>query len=139
MNTNISTTELLAYTTILENIITTNNQLINEAKDGIIKGFATENELEPIVKKCAISRDEAKGKYEEIQKELDMRMKRDLKMKMGIRKTQDTIREFDTFVFNKNNEIAEKQKETLEAIEEISKETIANMEVIKNDEHDSIE
>lgn len=128
-----STSELLAYSTILENIINTNLDLQREMHDAVSKGFCTEKEIEKLHNKSIDAHTEADVAYVNIQKELDLRMKRDLGMKFGIRRSQSIIKELDAFAAGKNAEhmkLAEKQ--TQEAIE-ISKETEATMSIASDD------
>ena len=128
-----STSELLSYSTILENIVNTNLDLQREMHDAVSKGFCTEKEIEKLHNKSIDAHTEADAAYVNIQKELDLRMKRDLGMKFGIRRSQSIIKELDAFAAGKNAEhmkLAEKQ--TQEAIE-ISKETEATMSIVSDD------
>ena len=128
-----STSELLAYSTILENIVNTNLDLQREMHDAVSKGFCTEKEIEKLHNKSIDAHIEADVAYVSIQKELDLRMKRDLGMKFGIRRSQTIIKELDAFAAGKNAEhmkLAEKQTE--EALK-ISKETKATMSIASDD------
>jgi hypothetical protein len=107
----LSSTELLAYSTIFENIINTNLEIQREIHNAVSQGFATPKELEKILDKSVKAKEEADTLYEQIQIELDGRMKRDLNMKFGIRRSQSIIKEFDTFVDNRNSEIIREQQE----------------------------
>ena len=99
-----STSDLLAYSTILENIVNTNLDIQREMHDAVEKGFCTEKEIEKLYNKSIDAHSEADATYVEVQKELDMRMKRDLGMKFGIRRSQQIIKELDAFAAGKNDE-----------------------------------
>lgn len=124
-----STSDLLAYSTILENIVNTNLDLQREMHDAVSKGFCTEKEIEKLHNKSIDAHSEADTAYVEIQKELDMRMKRDLGMKFGIRRSQSIIKEMDAFAAGKNEEFRKKAKLQAEEAIRISKETEGNLSI----------
>ena len=121
---NVGTAELLSYSTILENIISTNLQVMSEMSRAVSEDFSTKEEIEPMYLTCVNCLAEAQEKYKEVQVELDYRMKKDLSMKLGIRKTQECITKFDTFVKRKQDEVANDFNDDLAAAEKISKETL---------------
>lgn len=129
----ISTSDLLAYSTILENIVNTNLTLQREMHEGVKAGFCTDNEIQKLHNKSVDAHSEADLKYVDIQKELDMRIKRDLGMKFGIRRSQAIIKELDAFAAGKNAEkIALVEKQTKEALR-LSKETEGNLSIATDD------
>lgn len=128
-----NTSDLLAYSTILENIVNTNLDLQREMHDAVAKGFCTEKEIEKLHNKSIDAHSEADTAYVEIQKELDMRIKRDLGMKFGIRRSQSIIKEMDAFAAGKNEEFRKKaQLQAKEALR-ISKETEGNLSIATDD------
>lgn len=108
----LSTTELLAYSTVFENVIHTNLEIQREVNNAVSQGFAKPEELEKIMHKSIQAKEEADEVYALIQKELDERMKRDLKIKFGIRRSQSIIREFDEFVRTKNKFLQDEFEES---------------------------
>ena len=131
---NISTQELLSYSTILENIVTTNLSLISEINEAIIKGFCTKEKIQKILDKCSDSKCEADEVYAKIQKELDMRIKRDLGMKFGITRTQSVIKELDAFVIKTNQEFAKQNEIDVANAKLISEETV-QMNIVNDDDN----
>lgn len=129
---NISTPELLAYSTILEQIVNTNLEMMGEMSRAVTEGLCTKEEIQTLFSKSEKAKAEADETYVTVQKELDLRMKRDLGMKLGIRKTQALILEFDIFVTKKTNELYEQNKPALEAAAKIANETV-QLNTIKND------
>lgn len=129
----ISTPELLSYSTILENIVTTNMGIQREIDNAVSGKLCTADEIEKVYHKSVDAGKEADEAYSEIQKELDLRMKRDLRMKFGIKRTQSIINEFDDFVSAKNNTLQENQKALEEEAKKISEETITNLKVVQDD------
>lgn len=123
---NISTPELLAYSNILDNMFNTTLQISSEMSRAVQDGICTKEELEPIYQRMMKANAETFDKHEEVTKELDLRMKRDLGIKQGIRKVQSTIREFDTFVKNKQQENSHVASQDISDAARISLETIAN-------------
>lgn len=120
----IATPDLLAYSQILENLVTSNREIQREATEMVFGKHATQDELSPIMGKSIQALREADEKYIEIQKELDMRMKRDLGMNWGIRKSQAIIVEFEKFSVAKNEELLQKDQPLIESAKRISEETI---------------
>ncbi len=130
----LASTELLAYSTILENIITTNLGLQGEISESVQNGFCTKEDIEPIYTKSKNASEEADTIYSEIQKELDLRAKRDLGMKFGIRRTQTIIKELDAFVAKTNEEFRKAQEIQNVDAERIAAEVPADLKVIKDDQ-----
>jgi hypothetical protein len=128
----LAAAELLSYSTILENIITTNLQIQGEIKEAVEKGFCEKQAIEPIFMKSINAQDEADTIYEAIQKELDLRVKKDLGMKFGIRRTQSIIKELDAFVAGKNKESKAAQEREQEDAKRISSETIGDLKVVQD-------
>jgi len=125
--------ELLSYSTIMENIITTNTQIQGEIKEAVEKNFCTKDEIEPIFTKSVNAHDEADELYAGIQKELDLRAKKDLGMKFGIRRTQSIIKELDAFVAAKNEQGRFAEEKRQEEAKRISAETASDLKVVKED------
>lgn len=126
----IGTSELLTYSTILENIITTNLSLQGEMKEAVDSGHCEVSELKHIFSKSENAAAQADEAYTLIQKELDLRMKRDLKVKLGIVTTKNLIKQLDDFVRNKNKDNQEKYDvENAKAVAE-------QMKVVKSEEDD---
>lgn len=128
-----STSELLAYSTILENIINTNLTMQKEMHEAVAAGFCTDKEIEKLHNKSVDAHTEADIAYVEIQKELDMRMKRDLGMKFGIRRSQSIIKELDAFAAGKNADKLQLAKKQQEEALRISKETEGNLSIATDD------
>lgn len=129
----LTSSDLISYSTVLENIITTNLEVRREISDAINAGFCKEKEIEKILNKSKDASSEADTIYAEIQKEMDMRVKKDLGMKFGVRRTQSIIKELDAFAAGKNDDARKKiEKEEAEALK-ISEETTANMSIAKDD------
>lgn len=124
---NLGTSDLISYSTILENIITTNNEIKYDIQKAIVEQFISAEEVEKLVSKIISYKTQADEKYADVQKELDLRLKRDLKIQNGIRSSQALIREYEDFIKLKNNEYSEKQKATVSDIEKISEETVKNL------------
>jgi hypothetical protein len=131
--TKINTQELLSYSTILENIITSNMGIQREIQNAVSGQLCTREEMEKIYIKSLDSHKEADEAYSEIQKELDLRMKRDLRMKFGIKRTQSIINEFDDFVSKKNEQLQKEKQELDESIKKIANETVANLKIVEDD------
>lgn len=131
----LSTSELLNYATILENIVTSNIGIQREMAEAVSGQFCTEKELEKIRNKSIDAKEEADGIYESIQKELDLRAKKDLGMKFGIRRTQTIVKELDAFARTKNEAFAKEQQKLEEEAKRISEETIANLSIVKEDDN----
>lgn len=131
---NIATSELLSYSTILENIIETSLKIQTEMSEAVANQVCTFDELTPLYDLSRESLLEAQEKYKTIQVELDYRIKKDLKMKLGIRKCQDTIIKFDTFIKNKQEENARALQPDLEAVKRISEETNDNLKIVPDQE-----
>jgi hypothetical protein len=129
----LSTGDLLNYSTILENIITTNIAIQREISEAISGKFCTAEEIAKINNKSFDAETEADKVYEEIQKELDLRVKKDLGLKFGIRRSQSIIKELDAFVRVKNSENEKIQNNLNLEAKKISEETIANMSISKDD------
>lgn len=110
----ISTSELLAYSTILENIIHTCVSITNEADRAVVENIVKLEDFGNLGGEVRQSHELAKEKYEDIQKELDDRIKRDLRMPMAIRKVQSIIVKFEGIIHQKNMERAQ----SLEGMEE---------------------
>lgn len=125
-----NTSDLLAYSTILENIVNTNLDLQREMHDAVNKGFCTQKEIEKLHNKSIDAHSEADAAYVDIQKELDMRMKRDLGMKFGIRRSQSIIKEMDAFAAGKNEEFRKKAQQQAEEAIRIAKETEDNLSIV---------
>lgn len=130
----LGTQELLSYSTILENIISTNTQIQGEIKESVEKKFCTKEEIEPIFMKSVNAHEEADMIYAEIQKEIDLRAKKDLGMKFGIRRTQSIIKELDAFVVAKNNQFESEQKKQTEDAIRLSQETTQDLKVVTDDQ-----
>ena len=130
---NISTSELLSYSTILENLISGNLGLQAEISRAVTEGYCKKEEVEKIYGQSQKVSEEFDLKYKEIQKELDMRLKRDLRLSNGIKKSQSLLNEFDAFVAKKNKEHSEKDEQLIEAAKNISVETAANLKIAKDD------
>lgn len=130
---NLTTSDLLNYSTILENIITTNLDIQSEMSRAVSGDFCTKKEIEKMYSKSVGAKEEADTVYAEIQKELDMRTKKDLGMKFGIRRSQSIIKEFDSFVNNRNNEKQTQASDDEEAAKRISEETVNNLSIVKDD------
>lgn len=124
-----STSELLDYSTILENIVNTNLTMQKEMHDAVAAGFCTEKEIEKLYNKSIDAHSEADATYVEVQKELDMRMKRDLGMKFGIRRSQQIIKELDAFAAGKNDEKMKLVKKQQEEAIRITRETEGNLSI----------
>lgn len=122
----ISTSELLSYSTILENICTTHREIQREMVEGVNGGFVQQSEIQDFYDKSVKALKEADEKYVEVQKELDLRLKRDLKLQWGIRKSQGIINEFDAFVVRKNKELTDKTNEMVDSAKKIAQETLQN-------------
>lgn len=136
---------LLAYSTILENIIQSNLEIQREMNNAAAEGYCTKEEVEKLYNKSVGALQEADGIYQEIQKELDLKMKSDLGIKFGIRKSQSIIKEFDAFVRMKNNQETTKQEKSLESLDAVpfdpseDEPSVCNttMEIVKNDSTES--
>jgi hypothetical protein len=129
----LTTSDLLNYSTILENIITTNIEIQGEAERAVSGGFCTKEEIEKIVYKSIDARTEADEIYAEVQKELDMRIKKDLGMKFGVRRSQSIIKEFDAFISAKNNAAEAENKKLAEDAKRISEENVSNLSIASDD------
>lgn len=123
----LSTSELLNYATILENIVTSNIGIQREMAEAVSGQFCTDKEIEKIRNKSIDAKEEADGIYELIQKELDLRAKKDLGMKFGIRRTQTIVKELDAFARTKNEAFAKEQEKLELEAKRISEETVANL------------
>lgn len=129
----LTAAELLSYSTIMENIITTNIEIQGEIKEAVEKKFCTKDEIDTIFMKSLNAQQEADNVYSEIQKELDLRVKKDLGMKFGIRRTQSVIKELDAFVSAKNEQSrAAHQKIDADALR-IASETQADLKLVPDD------
>lgn len=108
----ISTENLMAYSTVLENIMETSRAIVVEANQAIQQRFAVKEDLDDIVQKCLSSMDSNRDIYVTIQKEIDARITRDLGIKMGIRFSQNLIKSFDDRIeeLRKKNEEDDKAK-----------------------------
>lgn len=131
----LSTSELLNYATILENIVTSNIGIQREMAEAVSGQFCTEKELEKIRNKSVDAKEEADEIYECIQKELDLRAKKDLGMKFGIRRTQTIVKELDAFARTKNDAFAKEQEKLVLEAKRISEETVANLSIVKEDDN----
>lgn len=131
----LSTSDLLNYATILENIVTSNTGLLREMAEAVSGQFCTEKEIGKIVNKSLDTKQEADEIYESIQKELDLRVKKDLGMKFGIRRTQSIIKELDAFARTKNEAFAKEQRKSELEAKRISEETVSNLSIVKEDDH----
>lgn len=129
----LTTSDLLNYSTIMENIISTNLDIQMEASRAVTGGFCTDKEIEKMYSKSVDAKEEADTIYEEIQKELDLRVKKDLGMKFGIRRSQSIIKEFDAFVAKKNNELEKQNQAMADDAKRISEETVENLSIVKDD------
>lgn len=139
----LSTSELLSYSVIMENIISTNLEIQREISEAVSGKFCTNKEIETIFNKSVDAKEEADTIYAGIQKELDLRSKRDLGMKFGIRRSQSIIKELDTFAKKRNAELMAQAQAETEKAKAISEETIellennenkpASMQVLKDD------
>lgn len=129
----IGTQELLSYSTILENIISSNLEIQREINSALVEKKCTKEEVEKLYNKSSDSIQEADLAYSEIQKELDLRMKRDLRLKFGIKKTQSIITEFDAFVKKKTAEDYEMLNGQTADAKRISEETLNNLKVVQDD------
>jgi hypothetical protein len=114
----LTTGELLNYSTILENIISSNLEIQREMQEAVAAEYVTKEEIESIYNKSVSAMNEADLAYTELQKELDLRTKKDLGLKFGIRRTQSIIKELDAFVRNKN---LDKQQEEAQKTLQIAK------------------
>lgn len=121
--TELSTPVLLGYSSVLENIMSTNLQLQREFSDAVTGGFATVEELNDLHNKSISANIEADRVYSEVQKELDLRLKRDLSMQYGIRFTHSIMKQLDQFVKDKNRE-----HEQQTALKESQEGSISNQE-----------
>ena len=131
----LSTSDLLNYASILENIVTSNIGIQREISEAISGQFCTEKEVEKILNKSKDAREEADGIYECIQKEIDLRVKKDLGMKFGVRRTQSIIKELDAFARTKNDAFAKEQEKLVLEAKRISEETVANLSIVKEDDN----
>lgn len=122
---------LLAYSTVLENIIQSNLEIQREMNNAVSEGYCSKEEVDDIYSKSVSALQEADERYQEIQKELDLKMKSDLGTKYGIRRSQSIIKEFDAFVRMKNNDHESKR------VEEASEEKVHQMEIVENDTAES--
>lgn len=129
----LSTGDLLNYSTVLENIITTNIGIQREISEAVSGQFCTNDEIAKIRNKSFDAQTEADGVYEEIQKELDLRVKKDLGLKFGIRRSQSIIKELDAFARNKNLENEKRQQGLESEAKRISEETVVNMSISRDD------
>ena len=105
----IDSQSLLAYANILENIINSNLEISRECTEAVSGGFVEKEEIEPFYKKAIQASYEDDEAYLLVQKELDSRIKKQIGISFGIRKTQNLIKDFDAFVNLKISENKEKE------------------------------
>lgn len=123
----LTTSDLLNYSTILENIVATNREIQREMLQAVSGDFCTKKEIEKIHAKSVSALEEADNIYSQVQKELDMRVKKDLGMKFGVTRSQSIIKEFDMFVHNRQMDL------DAAAARRISKETVNNLSIVEDD------
>lgn len=91
----LETPRLLAYLNIIDNLQQGSTQIINTAMDFVKKGAGTVEDYKEIFTEAGHARDEALQIAEKIQKELDLRMSRDLGINYGIRRCQVLVQKFE--------------------------------------------
>lgn len=106
----IDSQSLLAYANILENIINSGLEIARECTEAVSSGFVDKEEMESFYRKAVQASSEADTAYVIVQKELDLRIKKQIGITFGIRKVQALIKDFDAFTSLK---IAKNQKEEL--------------------------
>lgn len=97
------TSQLLATLNIFDNLHQTHGQIINTANDYVQKGIPA-NVLQKVVDKAMKARAEALKNAEDIQREIDTRLKRDFDVIFGIRRSQVIMQEFEDVVLNYGQE-----------------------------------
>lgn len=105
----ISTSELLAYTNVLENIVESNNMVVRESNSAILNNFGKKSDFEVVALKAVNLSNEAHKTLEKIQKVIDQRMNKNIGF-MGIRQTQKVIEDFHKIVEKLQKENAEIDK-----------------------------
>lgn len=115
---NIDSQSLLAYANILENLINSNVEILGECSRAVTEGFCEKEDVEKFALKAKAASEEADTAYQQIQKELDIRIKRDLGINLGIRKTQSLIKDFDAFV---GMQSVRKEEEHLKSLSSMKK------------------
>jgi hypothetical protein len=103
---NISTPDLHAYLNIIDNLNTSNQQLANSI--GEMHQKNPENlpikEIQPILNFCKLAYKDHVEISIQLQKVIDSRMKRDLGIVYGIRKTQSLFQKFEDLIAQKERE-----------------------------------
>lgn len=117
----LETPRLLAYMNMIDNLIQGTAQLINSINEFVENGHIEEKQIVGILSEARTAKFENEKIFFDIQKEVDLRMKSDLKINFGIRKTQALLLKFEDI-------LEEKQKE--EALK-FAKRTDAAMKIIK--------
>lgn len=128
----LETPRLLAYMNMIDNLIQGTAQLINSIKEFVESGQIEEKEILEILSEARTARAENEKIFFDVQKEMDLRMKSDLKINFGIRKTQALLLKFEDVLEKKQKEEAEK----------FAKRTDTAMKIIKENKEpnaDSIE
>lgn len=120
----IDSQSLLAYANILENLNNTSLEIARECSQAVSEGFATKEEVESFYNKALKAKEEADNAYLEIQKELDLRMKKQLGISFGIRKIQVLIKDFDAFVSKKSREHEEVREPELAIVKDDSNDSV---------------
>lgn len=122
---NISTPELLSYSNVFENMLSSTSQILAEISRSVTDGICTVEEVEGLYDRILKCNEEALEKHKDVVTEIDLRMKRDLRVKHGIRKVQQAMIEFDTLVKKKQEENTQKSSQDISDAARISMETIA--------------
>lgn len=93
-----STEKLIGYSSIMENIIESNTSIVRESNAAIQQRFGTKDDFDGVVQEALNTIKENRDKYEELQKELDYRFKKEMKITNGIRKSQIIVDKFHKVV-----------------------------------------
>jgi predicted transcriptional regulator len=129
----LTNSDLLAYATILENIITTNISVQSEISKAVSGQFCSQEEIQKLYDKSVDAGQEADETYSKIQKELDLRVKRDLGMKYGITRSQSIIKELDAFSQRKSEDHRVAEEKLKADAERIAEETANNLQIVTDD------
>lgn len=106
----MSTSELYAYGDIIRDVIGSNDNIVSQANEALKSGFGVKEDFEPIVNEANLVIKESSKVMEDIQKEIDLRMKNNFKLHKGLGASQKIIEKFH----KKVQEIAKRNAEKAE-------------------------
>lgn len=108
--TNLSTSELYAYADILQDVIQSNNGVIHHSEEAIKHNFGKKSDFEEIIKEARSNILEAEPAFINIQKEMDLRLKKNFKVHKGIGTSQRLLKKLDTLVRSIHEDKLKNQK-----------------------------